>query len=410
MTKEYTRHHYVPQWYQKKFMLPGQTEYCYLDLYPEEFRDSKGGKHFAKSVRKQGTSNCFVEDDLYTTIFNGVENKDIEKIFFGDIDRLGKDAIQYFEDFSHPMKDYKNYLDEILTYMSSQKLRTPKGLHWLQSEVRRTDQNSILKAMMNYTNMYNALWIEAVWQIADATQSDTKFIVSDHPITIYNRQCGPRHSLCRGANDPELYLQGSHTIFPLSLDKVLILTNLSWVQNPYGSALEKRPNTRQFGDAIFKFLDIQTLRNLTEEEVRQINFVIKSRAYNYIAAAKEEWLYPEKFVSKSNWHQFGQGYLFMPDPRPIHITTGLFMGFRDGRTESFDVFGRRPWQKDYNKESDQSDNFNTLYRFKGDFAHLFGPKRRGRISGPKGLEDEIDDESFHNHLLSYRKKKFKDKS
>ncbi len=390
-------------------MLPGQTEYAYLNLFPDEHRDAKGQKHYSNAIRKQGTSKCFVQDDLYTTVFNEIENKDIEKIFFGDIDRLGRDAIRYFEDFSYPMKDYKNYLDEMLTYMSAQKLRTPKGLDWLESEVRSEDQNLLLRAMLHYTNMYSALWVEAVWQIADASESDTKFIVSDHPVTIYNRQCGPRHNLCRGANDPELFLDGSHTIFPLSLNKILILTNLSWVRNPYGSSLAKRPNSRQFGDAIFKFLDIQVLRHMSENEVRQVNFVIKSRAYEYIAAAKEEWLYPEKYVSKSDWHQFGKGYLFMPDPRPVHAGGEIFMGFRDGRTAKFDEFGRRPWERDYKKESKDGADFNSLYRFKGDFAYLFGPKRRGRISGPNGLEDEVDDENYHNHMLSYRKTKFKDR-
>ena len=70
------------------------------------------------------------------------------------------------------------------------------------------------------------------------------------------------------------------------------------------------PNPNPFRDAMFKFTDVQVRRYLNEEEVRQINFIIKSRASQNIAAGKEEWLYPEKYVSKSDWNTYGHGYLF----------------------------------------------------------------------------------------------------
>src|SRR5580700_4018252 len=28
-------HHYVPQWYQRRFLLPGQSRYYYLDMNPD---------------------------------------------------------------------------------------------------------------------------------------------------------------------------------------------------------------------------------------------------------------------------------------------------------------------------------------------------------------------------------------
>lgn len=111
--------------------------------------------------------------------------------------------------------------------------------------------------MLQYQQLYGSLWAESIWQIADANQSDTKFIVSDHPITLYNRFLGPRNRVwCRGFNDPDIAMHATHTIFPLSIDKVLIMTNLSWVRNPYQSGTAYRPNPHPLRPAMFNFQSI----------------------------------------------------------------------------------------------------------------------------------------------------------
>jgi hypothetical protein len=170
-----------------------------------------------------------------------------------------------------------------------------------------------------------------------------------------------------------------------------------------------RPNPNPFRDAIMKLMDVQIMRQLTEEEVRQINFVIKSRAYQNVAAAKEEWLYPEDYVSKSQWNKFGHGYLFMPDPRPIHLGGEMVMGFRDGRVAAFDAYGRKPGEKDYKLESDKNLEGKTLYWFKGEFANLFGPNRRGRSMFGGKIDPEKDSDQHHHYHLSLQKKKYKDR-
>jgi hypothetical protein len=259
--------------------------------------------------------------------------------------------------------------------------------------------------MLELQQLYCAIWTECVWLIADASQSDTKFIISDHPVTVYNRRCGPRSQWCRDSNDPDIWLHGTHTVFPLSLDKILILTNLSWVRNPYQSPIDLRPNPNPFRSAIFKFTEIQTLRHLNEQEVREINFIIKSRALRHIAAAKEEWLYPDRFISKSQWNIYGNGYLLMPDPRPVNLGGEIMWGNKDGTGGAMDAYGRRPWQKDYGKEDKTHDEGDTLYRFKGEFARLFGPYRRGRTFDFMKLDPERDDDEFHQYHLGLEKKK-----
>ena len=406
MSGEYKNNHYTPIWYQKRFLPDPSSEHelYYLSLKPPQFIDGKGKTHIGNAVRKLGFKHCFAEEDLYTTNFYGVELKTIEQLFFGKIDARGKAAVEWCASFSHPW-DGSNCINDLLLYMSTQKLRTPKGLAWLRdqaSKLGRQDKNSILALMTSLRQLYGSIWMECVWLIADASKSDTKFIVSDHPVTIYNRRCGPRSQWCREYNDPDIRLHASHTLFPLSLDKILILTNLSWVRNPYQNELEMRPNPIFFRGAIMKITDIQTLRYLSEEEVRQINFIIKSRAYRYVAAAKENWLHPERYVSKSDWYNYGYGYLLMPDPRGVEYGGQILIGHKDGTASAFDEYGRRPGQEGF-KEFDKSgaeEDWNTFHRFQGEFARLFGRYRRGRAFNIMRIDNERDDEEYHKYHLN----------
>lgn len=406
MSTEFRHNHYVPRWYQKRFIPPGQVdrELHLLDLTPDTFVDSRGVSHLDKAVRRLGFKHCFAETDLYTTQLESVPSVEIEKYFFGTIDNNGRHAVAYFVDFAHPSVDGSAF-QNLLLYMSTQKLRTPKGLGWLSAQARSNNREEILRLMVEFRRLHCAIWAESVWLIADASQSDTKFIVSDHPVTVYNRRCGPRSDRCRGYNDPDIRLHGTHTIFPLSLDKVLIFTNLSWIRNPYQSETQLRPNPNPFRTAIFRFTDIQTLRNLTEQEVREINFIIKSRALRYVGAAKEAWLYPEQYVSKSNWATFGDGYLLMPDPRAIPLGGETIIGFGDGSSTSFDEYGRRPWEKAYKKESDSLEEDASLSRFQGEFARLYGQYRRGRCFNFAQLDDERDSDELHQYHLSLDRKR-----
>ena len=226
-----------------------------------------------------------------------------------------------------------------------------------------------------------------------------KCIISDHPVTVYNRECSPTSKWCRDNEDPDIWLQGTHTIFPMTLDKVLILTNLSWVRNPYQPSTAPRPNSNPFRSALFKFSDIQTLRHLTEQEVCEINFIVKKRALRYIGAAKEEWLYPEKHLLDAEWDLLGEGYLLMPDPRPIGLGGEVFWRNADGSGGAIDEYGRRPWEKDYRKESKSLEEGGTLQRFQGEFARRYGPYRRGRTFEVGRLEEERDSDAYHQYHL-----------
>lgn len=401
MVKDYRHNHYVPEWYQKRFMLPGQGKYWYLDLKPEEvLRD--GHKFKRRDLLHWGPISCFAENDLYTVKWGAHENVDIEKFFFGRVDANGKIGVEFFSDYRFDQGDPSEAFNGLINYMSIQKLRTPKGLGWLSNNVRGgKGRNGRLLLLQNIQNMYCAIWTECIWQIADATQSATKFIISDHPVTVYNRRCFSGSSYCSGFNDPDIRMVATHTYFPLSLDKILILTNLAWVRNPYQSEHEFRPNPKFFHNTFFNFLEVQTYRSLTEQEVLEINYITKQRALRYIAGAKQEWLYPERYIPSRHWSNFGGGLLFMPEPRELHMGGEVIFGYKDGRAESWNEYGHRPWEKGFKDNKRYEIEAEALERFKAEWAFMQGPKYRGtsshfhrNASGPYVTPDE-----FHQHDL-----------
>jgi hypothetical protein len=368
----------VPQWYQKRFLEPAspQNVLQVLSLQATVVRDSRGRQHTMPAQRRRAISKCFATDDLYTLQFGSARSTSIEERLFGEIDRRGAAAVDYWSSFSHPSMDMFAF-HALLHFMSSQKLRTPKGLAWLAQELRTSSPNRRLRAMVDYQRLFVSIWGEAVWQIADASQSPTKFLLTDHPVTVYNRALGPRNRQCRPPNDPDIRLHGSHTLFPLGLEKILILTNLSWARNPHRSPTQLRPNPTFYRDSIFNFFDVHTGRSLSEDEVRQINFILKSRAYTCIAAAKAEWLYPEEYVTKSDWNTFGNGNLLMPDPRGLHPVAQVLLEYDDGSTVAYDDYGRPSEDPAYGLDDQPLRGRTSLRTFQAEFERLFGSEPRG---------------------------------
>lgn len=401
---EYTRNHYVPQWFQYRFLSDDlkENKFYYLDLSPDRVSTRKGS-YFRNSVLRWGPPSCFCVENLYTTVFGNWKSTEIEQKFFGNIDALGKSAIEYFAKFEHPSVNGDAF-HNLLIYMSIQKLRTPKGLNWLAEVVKMTDKNLVLLKMQELQKLFCALWTECVWSIVDASKANTKFILSDHPVTVYNKECLPNSKWCLRHRDPDTAFTGTHTLFPLSLDKLLILTNLSWVRNPYEHPRNLRPNPVMFRAAMFNFTQIQTGRMLSDEEVNEINLVIKQRAYRYIAAAKKEWLYPESKISSTNWKDLGKGHLCMPDPRSVTFSSEVIIGYKNKRADSFDEYGRKPWHSDYKDKQRHDKEWETSLAFQGEFARIFGPKRRGRTCEFGDLDKEEDSPDFHAYHLSLEEK------
>jgi hypothetical protein len=198
----YKENHYVAQWYQRLFLPSvGEQKFRYLDLHPDSLVDPTGKKRQKKTLFRWGTDRCFKQTNLYTTRFGVFESTEVEQFFFGRVDREGREAVEYFSEFTHPSANGEAF-QALLRYMSVQKLRTPKGLAQLSAMTKLKDKNEVLSAMQQFQNLHCAIWTEAVWSITQASDS-TKFIISDHPVTVYNEDCFPESDTCRGFGDPE---------------------------------------------------------------------------------------------------------------------------------------------------------------------------------------------------------------
>src|ERR1700731_3674911 len=97
--REFVHNHYIPKWYQRRFMLSGQRTYWYRDLEPKEVVQQSGHKYTRRALLRWGPDSCFAEDGLYTTKWGAEENVDIEKFFFGRVDSSGKSAVEFFSNF-----------------------------------------------------------------------------------------------------------------------------------------------------------------------------------------------------------------------------------------------------------------------------------------------------------------------
>jgi Protein of unknown function (DUF4238) len=329
---KYKENHYVPCWYQERFLpTTGERKFRYLDLTPEQFRDPNGALRTKKALRRWGASSCFKETDLYTVKYGRYESTDIERFFFGKVDDEGRQAVEFFSNYNS-FDDFRGdvspdrVFNSLLTYMSIQKFRTPKGLRYLSALIRETEKNQLLVRMQELQNLHCAVWTESVWSIASADNTETKFIVTDHPVTVYNREVFPDSEYAKKSTDPDIRMNGTHTFFPLSPIRILILTNLSWARNPYSGGTKTRPNDELFRTAMFNFTEIQTGRQLDETEVNQINFIMKRRAHRFIAAAQEEWLCPERKIPHANWRKLDDRYLLMPDPRDLYMGGEILIG------------------------------------------------------------------------------------
>src|SRR6185437_11194397 len=94
-----------------------------------------------------------------------------------------------------------------------------------------------LLLLSDFHRLYCTIWTECVWEILCCDNSPTKFIVTDHPVTTYNKGVFPASTLATYPADARIELLGSHTLFPLGLNRCLVLTNLGYVRDPWVSPM-----------------------------------------------------------------------------------------------------------------------------------------------------------------------------
>ncbi len=344
MTGQSSRdNHYVPQWYQRGFMEPGKTKLYYLDMSPGRMSLPDGRSIPMKALQKKGPPSCFCEYDLYSTHFGDVVNDEIEKFLFGSIDRKGSIAVRAFSenDFSAIHHSFQDFFE----YMDAQKIRTPKGLNWIKSQYSSLDQVQLMVEMQNIRSMNCIMWTECVREIVSAEDSDIKFIVSDHPVTVYNAAHCPVTDKHAYPEDPPVEWVGTQTVFALNANTCLILTHIEYAKNQTTTNLTvPRTNARYRGQSLSRTDAFIRTRKLMRNEVVAINYLLKSRAGRYVAASSKEWLYPEESFA-GRWQDIGQTLLPKDDLWKFGGET--FIVYADDSTQYQDAFGRTSGSHEY---------------------------------------------------------------
>lgn len=372
------RNHYVPQWHQRLFLDREQREakLFYLDLKPGVVKGTDGKTYTKTALRRWGTQSCFCQDNLYTIAFGNRASDVIEKRFFGEVDLRGANALPQIADYDFGTHG-TDCLQAIAAYMDAQKLRTPKGLDFLRLLSPDGSHFGALLRMRQLSLMHVTMWMEGVWEILRCDETETKFILSDHPVAAYNKSAFPAGPLCQYPFDPGIELLGTHTLFPLTPTRCLVITNLGYVRNPKISRLTKRENPRFFANTIMFAGNVQTGRQIGEEDVLAINYIMKVRARRYIAAGREEWLYPEQRLKRKMWDRLGGKFFLMPDPRKVSFSTGIFVGWRDGRSSGWDEYGRQPDDEDPRIEAQRQREWKTFHEAQREWDLRFGKLEPG---------------------------------
>jgi hypothetical protein len=343
--------HYVPQWYQAGFFEPNGNTLAYVDLKPDKKILHDGRVISSRSQFNSPTSRAFRQKDLYSTFFGTSVNDEIEKKLFGDIDTRGSLAVRaFFED--NPVK-WHDHFQNLFEFIDAQKLRTPKGLDWIRSQYPGLKQNELMIEMQGLRMMHCTIWTEGVREIVSAEDADMKFIISDHPVTVYNKAASPDLPQWKYPNDPSILLKGSQTVFPLSRNFCLILTNLEYAENSLIDPLERRIFARNFRQSIVRTDSFIRERKLNNDEVAAFNLIIKRGAKRYLAAGQKEWLEPEIICSRA-WNEVGE-VLKPPSNKLYHFGGELFAKFDDGHVHYQDAFGRTEKPREFLQKTVKKD-------------------------------------------------------
>lgn len=341
------RNHYVPEWYQKGFWEPGRTTLDYLNLTPEAFRRSDGSTGHKRALNPAPPSRAFVQRDLYSTFFGSAVDDEIERKLFGDIDTRCAVSVRAFAN-GDPAECHRNF-EGLFEYIDIQKLRTPKGLAWLRAQYPSLSQNQLMMEMQAIRMMHCTIWTEGVREIVSAENSDVKFILSDHPVTVFNADAPPGSKISVFPHEPGIELKGTQTLFPLDRNHCLILTNLEYAADRSVDKLSKRTFARRFRNSMVRTDAFIRSRKLTTEEVRGVNQVIRTRAYQFVAAGNKDWL-PEPVDDARAWR--GLAEILMPPSGELFGFGGeMYVRYENGDVHYQDAFGRSEKERKFLKKS-----------------------------------------------------------
>ena len=160
MAKQKSRNnHYIPEWYQRRFLHVDGQKLVYLNLSPEKtLEDGRTIRH--REISNNAPSQCFCELDLYTTQFGDEINDEIEQYLMGALDTNGAKAVAAIANGDEVAIHYA--FEPFFEYLDAQKLRTPKGLDWIRSKYAKLSQVELMMEMQGLRTRHCTMWAEGV--------------------------------------------------------------------------------------------------------------------------------------------------------------------------------------------------------------------------------------------------------
>ena len=394
-------HHYVPVWYQRRFLGPDESTYFYLDLHPDVVTSAGGKKYTRRDLLPWSPKRCFYRDDLYSVSLGEAFSDEIERKFFGRIDETGKSAVEFFSKYSCYDDNLHEHYQNLVRYMDAQRCRTPRGLEFLGRLSKVKNRNAVLVLLNKIFQLHATMWMEGIWEVVHARSSPTKFIVTDGPVTFFNSKCFPGSAQCKFPDDVPLHWLGTRTLFPLGPEACLLITHVGFTRDPWANQKRSRINARSYQQTMTSLLDIQFGRELTEEEVLRVNYILKRRATRDVASSNKEWLFPEKNLMPIHWSKLDDDWFLFPHLWKVRFSSGIVMGFKGGGGFAMDEYGRRPRQVGYQDKKTRDREWTSHLRAREEWA----VKRAGfSISHvDKHNHDEVDDELMADFLAKRRR-------
>jgi len=327
-------HHYVPQWHQKLFFKDNERTYFVLDT---SILIIKGNILKLKSPKPKGAKAIFEEEGLYRTLVGGDPER-VEKIFFGEIDNLGSNALySWFEKKNSPDKlggIHLNNSEDLFSYISALSIRTPKGLGILKKYLLNKDKEAVLDELQKIHFYMILNLFESHIEIFDVSHLKEKFIISDHPVVFFN-------PFLKEVDLFSIFRKGTQIIVPLSKNYCFISTNLEYAEDfKVKTALDNRTNPRIRDSVIVRNDKLSNIHKIDLHTLRGINQLQKENALKTIAGCNENDLFPEN-KDKTKSTSF------------LKPTTdgkkGRFMQFdNDGKLiYTQDQYGRKPSEEDF---------------------------------------------------------------
>lgn len=327
------RNHYVPEWYQKRFLKEGQSTF-FVNTVQKNIKLPNGTeKTITPKIKIKGPDKIFYGMDLYNIFFKGIRIDEIEKFFFGSIDRKGK--VGLIDYVNNDISGMHHSFSDFLEYISIQKIRTPLGLSLLKEKFHpKMSYAQLLIEMQFIKHIYCTIFAESVREVVSAKNSNIKFLLSDNPVAIYNPQILPEDKIFRTCS---LHSIGTQILFPLDLNHCLIFTHLEYAKNPsIADTLKTKINARNMDTPLIYLEANIRKRELSDNEVLIINNIIKKNSEQYYAASNRECLFPEKTISKK-WSEYRD--VLLPKDELYKFDGETVIGHKDGSVEYRDNLG-----------------------------------------------------------------------